>query len=199
MIDAVTGYHMWSEEFDREMKAFFQLLDDITHKVVVELQIELTHGEQVRNWNGTTNFESWGYTAKGHSLFETYTKANNERARELFEQALEIDPQNAFALCMLSWTYVIEARYGFRKSPSESLGRAAQIAQKAQAINDTLPEVHALRERSRLDDDVEKTLTREILSNIREKESKNVLERSDGILGFSSPNFCLNRGRFTYQ
>ena len=45
---------------------------------------------------------------------------------------------------MLSWTYVIDARYGFSKSPSESLERAAQIAQKAQAINDTLPEVYAL-------------------------------------------------------
>ncbi len=144
LIDAVTGYHMWSEKFDREMKDFFQLLDDITHKVVVELQVKLTHGEQVRKWYGTTNFESWGYTAKGTSLFETYTKANNERAKELFNQALAVDSKNAFALCMLSWTYVIDVRLGFSKSPSESLEKATQIAQKAQAIDDSLPEVHAL-------------------------------------------------------
>jgi adenylate cyclase len=144
LIDAVTGYHMWSEIFDREMKDFFQLLDDITHKVVVELQIKLTHGEQVRKWYGTTNFESWGYTVKGTSLFETYTKANNERAKELFNQSLAVDSKNAFALCMLSWTYVIDARLGFSKSPSESLEKATQIAQKAQAIDDSLPEVHAL-------------------------------------------------------
>jgi adenylate cyclase len=144
LIDATTGYHLWSEKYDREIKNFFQILDEITQKVVIALQSKLTHGEQVRRWYGTTNFEAWGFTVRGWSIFETYTKANNERARELFQKAIKIDPSYAFARVALSWTYFIDARFGFTKNPAESLRRAVQNAQKAQVLDDSLPELHAL-------------------------------------------------------
>lgn len=142
--DAISGYHLWSEKYDREIKDFFQILDEVTLKVVIALQAELTHGEQVRRWYGTTSFEAWGYIVKGLSLFETYTKGNNQSARELFEQALKVDPDSAFAWIMLSWTYVIDVRMGYTKSYSEYLAQAAQIASKAQTIDDKLPEIHSL-------------------------------------------------------
>jgi adenylate cyclase len=126
------------------MKDFFQIQDEITHKIAVELQVKLTHGEQARKWYGTMNFEAWGYTAKGAGIFETYTRANNEKARELFEKALKIDSESAFAWVMLAWTHFIDARLAFTKTPSESIKKAIQIAKKAQAIDDTNPDGHAL-------------------------------------------------------
>jgi adenylate cyclase len=143
LVDALSGHHLWSEKYDREIKDFFKVLDEITHKVVIELQAKLTFGEQTKRWYGTTKFEAWSYIAKGYGIFINYSKANNEKARELINQALEIDPDNAFALVVLSWTYVMEVRMRYSKSPSESLKRAAQIVQKAQAIDDTLPEISA--------------------------------------------------------
>jgi adenylate cyclase len=143
LIDATTGYHVWSEKYDREIKDFFQILDEITQKIAISLQAKLTHGEQVLRWYGTTNFEAWSYTVNGWSIFETYTKSNNQKARELFEEALKIDPDYAFARVALAWTYTIDARYGFTKNHSEYLDRALQIAQKAKASDNTLPEVYA--------------------------------------------------------
>jgi adenylate cyclase len=144
LIDALAGQHLWSEKYDKEVKDFFQIQDEITHKIAVELQVKLTHGEQARKWYGTMNFEAWGYTAKGVGIFENYTRANNEKARELFEKALKIDPDSAFAWVMLAWTHFIDVRLAFTKTPSESIKKAIQFAKKAQAIDDTIPDVHNL-------------------------------------------------------
>jgi len=45
---------------------------------------------------------------------------------------------------MLAWTHWAEARFGWSESQAESIQRAVEIARKAEAINDTLPEVHSL-------------------------------------------------------
>jgi len=144
LIDALTGHHLWSEKYDKDMKDFFQIQDEITHKIAVELQVKLTHGEQARKWYGTMNFEAWGYNAKGVGIFEKFTRANNETARELFEKALKIDPESAFAWVMLGYTHLIDARLAFTKTPSESIKKAIQFAKKAQAIDDTIPMPHDL-------------------------------------------------------
>jgi adenylate cyclase len=62
LIDALTGGHMWSERYDRDLKDLFTLLDEIAMAVTVALQVELTDGEQVRLGTGSTlNFEAWSY------------------------------------------------------------------------------------------------------------------------------------------
>jgi TolB-like protein len=59
LIDATTGHHLWSEKYDRDMKDFFALQDEITHKIIVELQVKLTEGEQARvSHKSTTNLEA---------------------------------------------------------------------------------------------------------------------------------------------
>jgi adenylate cyclase len=145
LVDATTGHHLWSEQYDRDMKELFALQDDITHKIVVALQVKLTEGEQARVWHGTTyNLEAWGYFVKGYSLFERFRKEDNAKAQELFERALEIAPKYSYALTMLAWSHWIDARYGWTKSRSESDKKCAELAQKAVALDDTQPHVHGL-------------------------------------------------------
>jgi tetratricopeptide (TPR) repeat protein len=81
---------------------------------------------------------------KGYGLLVNYTKTNLQKARELFEKALGLDQQNAFAWAMLGYTHVLDARWGFSKSRDESMKLGTQAAQKAQEIDDTLPEMHIL-------------------------------------------------------
>ena len=134
LIDAITEYHLWSEKYDREIEDFFQLLDEITYEIVVALQVKLTHDEQVRKWFGTTNFEAWSDVAKGIGIFETYTKANNEKARGLLKNPVKIDPNCAFAWVMLGWTHFIDVRFAFTKTPAESLRKALQNAKRPRLL-----------------------------------------------------------------
>ena len=50
LIDALTGRHIWSEKYDRELKDIFALQDEITMKIVEGTRVELTEGEQARVW-----------------------------------------------------------------------------------------------------------------------------------------------------
>jgi TolB-like protein/class 3 adenylate cyclase len=144
LIDATKGHHLWSDRYDRVLKDIFSVQDEITQKIVVELQVQLTAGEQARSRVPTQNLKAWEYATKGYGLFLRYTKEDNAKARGLFERALEVDPDYAFSLIMLAWTYFVDARFGYTKSPSDSLERAVELARKASAIDDTLPRVHSL-------------------------------------------------------
>ncbi len=145
LIDALTGGHMWSGRYDRDLKDLFNLLDEITQAITVALQMKLTHGEQARMWyRSTRNLEAWGYAVKGLGIFYYYTKGAMAKSRGLFEQALEIDPEYAHALTMLAWTHFIDTRYGYTDSRDKSLKRAIELAKKAVALNDKDPLVHSL-------------------------------------------------------
>jgi adenylate cyclase len=144
-VDATNGYHLWADQYDRYLKELFALQDEITHKVVVALQVELTEGEQAHvRHRSTNNLKAWGYAVRGYSLFERYNKEDNIKARELLEQAVKIDPKYAWAWTWLAFTHWTDARFGFSKSRTDSFKRAVELAQKAISLDESDPEAHSL-------------------------------------------------------
>ncbi len=151
LIDAVKGHHMWSERYDRKLTELFTVQDEITQKIVVALQVKLTEGEQARvRHRSTNNLQAWGYAARGLELFGRFTKADNARARELFRQAVALDPQYAYAWTFLAWTHLIDAQFGYSASRAKSSGKAVEIARKALALGPDEPDTHKLMGNSHL-------------------------------------------------
>jgi TolB-like protein len=111
LIDALSGHHIWSEKYDREMKDLFTIQDDIALKIAVAMQVELTQGAQARVRHSTNNLEAWSLAVKAHDYFETYRKDDNAKARELFKKAVELDPNYAYAWSYLGWTHWIDGVY----------------------------------------------------------------------------------------
>jgi len=145
LIDATTGNHLWAERYDRELKDVFELQDEITQKIVIALQVELTRGEQARVWHRSSrNLEALGLASKALDLFERHTKEENAKARDLFEQATQLDPKYAFAWTYFAWTYLIDAIFGYSSSPSASMEKALELTKKSMTMDDTQPDVHAL-------------------------------------------------------
>jgi adenylate cyclase len=48
LIDATTGYHLWSENYDRKLEDIFELQDEITLKIMTELQVTLSGQDWAR-------------------------------------------------------------------------------------------------------------------------------------------------------
>jgi len=46
LIEATTGYHLWSEQYDRPLTDIFALQDEIAQKIVSTLKLQLTLQEQ---------------------------------------------------------------------------------------------------------------------------------------------------------
>jgi adenylate cyclase len=126
------------------MKDFFELQDEITHKIMVELQVKVQGEEDAYRWFSNISLEAWENAVKADALFERFNKSDMARARDLFERAIELDPEYAFAWRMLAWTHFIDAVYGWSQSSAESLKQAVACAKKAEALGEDDPEVHSL-------------------------------------------------------
>jgi TolB-like protein/Tfp pilus assembly protein PilF len=146
LVDALRGHHLWAERYDRHIKELFALQDEMTREIVLALRVKLTEGEQalVRH-RSTNNLDAWGHAIRAYSLFERYTKEDNAKARELFERAVELDPNYAWAWTFLAWTHWIDTRYFTQsKAKEESFKRAVELAQKSLKLSEKDPDVHAL-------------------------------------------------------
>jgi len=145
LIDTATSGHLWSERYDRDLKDIFALQDEITMKILTAVRVKLTDGEQARLYDkGAENLDSYLKVLQGMPYFYRFNKESNIRARQMFEEAIALDGKNAGAYTSLGWTYLMEVWFGFSESPGKSMGRAAELAQKALALDDTLDAPHSL-------------------------------------------------------
>ena len=145
LIDATTGHHLWADQYDRELEDLFAVQDEITMHIASALQVELTDGKQAQvRHRSTNNLRAWSYAVKGYSLYERITKDDNAKARELFEKAVEIDPDYAWAWAMIGFTYFIDTRYGWHRPREESEKMMIEYGQKAVKLDDSIPDVYLL-------------------------------------------------------
>jgi len=144
-IDALSGHHLWSEVYDREMKNLFELQDEITKKIVVSLQVELGGGEDTRiSAKSTDNLEAWKHYIKGVELLFKFIKEDNVKAREHLEAAIEFDPDFVAALSVLAITHFWDMLMEWSDSPSNSLNRAFELALQAVELDEQDPAAHAV-------------------------------------------------------
>jgi len=137
-IDALTGYHQWSERYDRKIEDIFKLKDEIIFKVATELAVELTEGERARTLaHYTDNFEAWQTVLLGSKNFVRHKKESNIRARELYIKAIRLDPRFLTAYHGLAWTHFMDVRMGWTDSREKSIYQAVESANRALAIDDT--------------------------------------------------------------
>ncbi len=146
LIDALAGYLLWGERYDRDYRDIFALHDEITERIVTALRIRLTEGEQARvHRKHTRSVEAWNLFSRAMEPFHRFNKAGNAIARQLLEEAVEVDPEYALAYAVLAWTHWQDAFLGWSEDRDLSIERAALLADKAQALDDSLPDVYALQ------------------------------------------------------
>jgi adenylate cyclase len=146
LIDALKGHHLWSESYDRELKDIFDLQDEITMKVVTAMRVKLTAGEQARAFGkGTKNLKAYLKRLEAVELYYLIKKEANVRAKQLLEEAIALDPEFGDAYSFLAYCHINDALYGWSKSPPKSIKRAFELAQKAQSLDDSLPQPHGIK------------------------------------------------------
>jgi adenylate cyclase len=145
LIDAQTNSHLWAERYDRDLKDIFALQDEITMKILTAVRVKLTEGEQARLYGKRAkNLDSYMKVLEGRPYFYRFNRESNLQARQIFEEAIALEPENAHALTMLGWTYLMEVWFGSSESPSKVVDRAAELAQKAISLDDTIDSPHSL-------------------------------------------------------
>ena len=145
LIDSTAGYHLWSENFDREISDIFTLQDEITLKLINTMKVELIYGEQARLWGAATkNLQAFDLHMRGDEHFFRNNASDNKQARKFYEEAISIDNTFALAYTNLGFTHMIDILYGWTNSPLKSFKAAGINAQKALAINNSIDLPHLL-------------------------------------------------------
>ncbi|MGB7033482.1 MAG: adenylate/guanylate cyclase domain-containing protein [Syntrophobacteria bacterium] len=140
LIDAITGHHLWSERYDRDLQDIFAIQDDITMEIMKAMRVKLTRGEQARLWgkHETTNLAAYEKYLEGRAYILRFTKEDNAQGRQLLEEAIALDTGFAGAYAFLGWSHFFDARFGWTESRAQSAKMAFEYAQKAIEMDDTL-------------------------------------------------------------
>jgi TolB-like protein len=152
LIDAKTGLHLWAENYDRKLHDIFSVQDEICKNIMIALQVKLTVGEVARLMADTVSFKAYEKYLKALDHQWRRTMENSLVARQLAQEAIALDPEYASAYLAIGWTYLDEVWFGMTKTPSESIAKAEEMAQKAASIrgfgegeNALLSSVHLLK------------------------------------------------------
>ena len=135
LIDGQTGGHLWAERYDRQIEDIFDVQDDVTERVVDALKITLVGGVSRISRVRKPDSRAYDYVLRGREQYRLFTRDGNAKARDLFEKAIEIDPDYAEPYAGLSETYVQD---WFAGSVS-ALDRAYDLAKQATSRDPMLP------------------------------------------------------------
>jgi adenylate cyclase len=144
LIDAMTGQHLFSERYDRELKDILVMQDQITMKILDAVQVKLTAGEDARiRAKGTKNLEAYLKLMLAGQYTLLFNRENCALARKLTEEAIALDPQYAAAYATLCKIQLREVVLGVYKNNREALERSVEFGKKAIALDDSNSLAHA--------------------------------------------------------
>lgn len=134
LIEAETGFHVWSDTYDRELTNIFAIQDEIAQALAGALQVRLLPATGQPNQTGTANLAAYDHYLKGVSWWHERTGESLEKAREQFEEAIALDPAFARAHGYLALTWAVIADYTDR-SRDECRENAMSAAQRARELD----------------------------------------------------------------
>ncbi|HEY8010516.1 MAG TPA: tetratricopeptide repeat protein [Rudaea sp.] len=144
LIDTASGYHRWSEKYDRKLTSVFAVEDEISKTVVDKLQVQLASGDnRPLVVEGTRDPRAHDFYLRGLELLPARGPGLRE-AMANFEQAVAIDPGYAQAWASLSFTYSLLPGYQL-SSWEDAEKQAERTAERAIALGPNLAETHLAR------------------------------------------------------
>jgi TolB-like protein/class 3 adenylate cyclase/Tfp pilus assembly protein PilF len=136
LVEAATGRHVWSEAYDSEAKDIFTVQQDIARRVVSAAAVSLTRLERERVLaRPTDSLAAYEYVLRGRDYFSHATREQNESAREMFQRAIDLDPNYAAAYAALGFAHHAAFLSGWAEFREEELERAETLAQRALALD----------------------------------------------------------------
>ncbi len=145
LVDTRDGGHVWAERYDRNLDDIFAIQDEITHNIVIELQVKLVRGEAANLFITSTNsVEAWELAMRAAPLVDSHVRDNVVDARRLLNRALELDQNYSNAWVMMGWLYWEESVWNWCDDIDEAMQKALDSAQKALAIDPNFPMAYSL-------------------------------------------------------
>ena len=143
LINASDGYHIWSENYDRNLTDIFEVQDEISGIIANRLRENLTPAtvNETLVKAPTKNLTAYTYYLKGLHYWNKLTPADIFKAIDCWKEALAEEPEYAQAMAMIAGAYSYLGATG-QLIPDKAFRIVREYANKALAIDDELAEAH---------------------------------------------------------
>lgn len=140
LIDARSGGHVWAERFDTDFSNVFELEDEITKKIMSALKVKLAL-QSSESTEIDRKLEKdpavFDRLMRASYMMDSHGKESNKRARKMFEQALELNPQSSRAMIGLARTYLADLQAGWNAARKEDLDTAERYIRNSLEFDPT--------------------------------------------------------------
>ena len=134
LIDLENVAQIWGQHYDRKLADILIVQDDISRNIFESLRLKLNVEEKKR-------LDAYGFYLKGRNAWNKRTEDGLYQGIELFQKAIEIDPNYAPAYAGLADCYNMLVVYGVQQ-PKDAFPKAKEAAVKALEIDESLAEAH---------------------------------------------------------
>ncbi|ANM04702.1 adenylate cyclase family 3 protein [Rhizobium phaseoli] len=146
LIDAKSGHHLWSENWDRPAKDVFAVQTEIAEQVANRLGggvgLIQEAGRAAAKRKRPENLNAYDYYLLGSEKIEKLTKADDEEAIIFLNRAVELDPGLARAWVELYHAHDLMGVFGV--NPEGNRKMAADVAERAVRLDPRDAEAHAV-------------------------------------------------------
>src|ERR1700719_1850861 len=141
LINVSDGYHLWSKDYDGDVKDILNFQSNVAKQVVPALQVQLgAKAARALSKKPTENPEAHRFYLLGRYEFAKYTQSGWNNAIRYYEEALKLDPNYALAYCGLADNYAYMGSVVMRER--EAIEKEKEFAEKALALDPELAEAH---------------------------------------------------------
>ena len=132
LVDARSGFEMWSERYDRPLRDVFEIQDDITRSIVEALRAELLATGPAHS--AVANLGAYELYLKARFHWNRRTVTGIQRSVQCLNEAVTLDASYAPALAALAEAHVTLAIYGL-SAPETAMRDARNAAERALVLD----------------------------------------------------------------
>jgi TolB-like protein/Tfp pilus assembly protein PilF len=140
LIEADSGYHLWSQQFDRQLEDVFAIQEEIAAAVVDALKISLLDTlpkvEEI-------DAEAYAFYLQGVYFGDRWTREGLEKAVGAFQAALKLEPDYARAWAALAEAYSAQVSSAYRDA-AEGTALARAAVDRALILDDGFAQAYAV-------------------------------------------------------
>jgi len=144
LIQVESGYHLWSETYEREIDDVFAIQDDIALAISRALEAELGATlDSERQEQPTENLEAYQLYLQARYLLAKRGERNMLEAHRLFENALSLDPTFSKAWSGMAYNLALLPQYGKTISPNDAWEQIKTATEQALRYDPNNAEAYA--------------------------------------------------------
>ena len=146
LINAADGYHIWSETFNRDLHDIFAVQDEIARIIANKLRESISEKPEQEQFVKpvTQNLEAYSLYLKAAYYRNKISPSDVHKAIEYFEQAIEMDPDFAYAYGYCASCYIQLGAMG-QINPAKAFEIAHRYLDKTFQLDDTIAEAYAVK------------------------------------------------------